>query len=260
MKNKKWNKFEKLQGKCYNNLIGAEEDATCWKQAFELMMEIVREERQNNPNYASELEQLDDVTEYGYDIMGWLEDCLDEIDMRKDYQTLLTMCDTLLEEFGWPEYTGSDIKFRKSAVLKSLGREKEAVTFCEKWIAKEPENIVAAAAAVYAYIDVKNYEKAEQQVDRFIPDKSRCVDENDIMFTAASKLYQAMGRKKERTQVEKAMKAYEKEFEKQMELDLLEDALDFLDDDEFPFLGNGGFLTDDDWLEDEFDEDEDLPF
>ena len=256
MKNKKWNKFDKLQGKCYNNMIGAEEDGTCWKQAFELMMEIVREERQNNSNYAPDLMQLDDATDYEYDILGWLEDCLDEMDMQEDYQTLLFACDTLLTEFGWPEYTGSDIKFRKAAVLKPLGREEEAVLFCEKWIAKEPENIVAAAAGVYAYIDVKSYEKAEALVERFASDKSQCGDENDIMFTAASRLYQAMGKKKELKQVEKAMLAYEKKLQEQMELDFLDDD----DDDEFPFWGIGDFLADDDWLEDEFDEDEDLPF
>ena len=52
---------------------------------------------------------------------------LDEIDMREDYETLLHMCNDLLELFGWPEYTGSDIKFRKATVLRQLGRGKESV-------------------------------------------------------------------------------------------------------------------------------------
>ena len=172
MKNIKWNKFDKLQGKCYNNLIGADKDDTCWKQAFELMMEIVREERQSNPNYAPELEQLDDATDYEYDILGWLEDCLDEIGIEEDYESLLQMCECLLEEFHWPEYTGSDIKFQKTVALGVLHREQEAVKFCEQWINEEPENVVAAAAGVTAYIGVKNFEAAEELVDRFIPNKS----------------------------------------------------------------------------------------
>ena len=257
MINKKWNKFDKLTGKCYSNMIGAEKDGKCWLQAFELLMEIVREERQVNPNFASELEQLDEAMDYAYDIQSWLEDCLDELAMRKNYAVLLQMCDTLLKEFGWPEYTGSDIKFQKSTALEYLGREKEAVDFCEEWIAKEPENIVAAAAGVYAYIDVEDYEKAEQLIDRFIPDKSLCEDENDIMFTAASKLYQAMGKKKERAQVEKALKEYNKKLEAAFDLDALEEGLDFLGDIGFPFLENAGLLTeDDDWLEDDWLDDE----
>ena len=53
-----------------------------------------------------------------------MEDCLDEIDMREEYETLLTMCNDLLELFGWPEYSDSDIKFRKATVLRELGKQK----------------------------------------------------------------------------------------------------------------------------------------
>ena len=45
MKNKKWKKFQLLTEECYNNMIGFGENNDCWKQAFELLMEIVLEER-----------------------------------------------------------------------------------------------------------------------------------------------------------------------------------------------------------------------
>ena len=106
------------------------------------------------------------------------------------------MCNDLLGLFGWPEYSGSDIKFRKATVLRELGKTKEASEFCEKWMQKEPENVVAATAGVYAFIDTKEYDKAETLVDRFIMDKSKCFEENEIMFIAASKLYGVMGRKR----------------------------------------------------------------
>ncbi|MGYP000527840644 len=32
------------------NMIGTDKDGTCWEKAFELLMEIVREERQKEPN------------------------------------------------------------------------------------------------------------------------------------------------------------------------------------------------------------------
>ncbi|MGN0142750.1 MAG: hypothetical protein ACI4AD_11020 [Roseburia sp.] len=213
MQNKKWKQFSKLTEKCYNNMIGAEKDGSCWVQAFELLMEIVREERQTNPNYASELEMLEEVTDCEYDIQGWLEDCLDELDMREEHRTLLKMCDDLLDMFGWPEYTGSDIKMRKAAVMAALGQKKESAEFCKMWLQKEPENIVAATAGVYAFIEVKAFEEAEKLVERFIWDKSKCTDENDIMFTAASTLYQVTGQKKEKRVIDKAMKEYEKYLE-----------------------------------------------
>lgn len=235
MKNKKWKRFEKLTEKCYSNMIGVEKDGSYWTQAFELLKEIILEERQENPNFASQLEMVDDDTDYRYDIQGWLEDCLDEIDMREQYDSLLGMCDDLLELFGWPDYTDSDIKFRKTIVLKELDRKEEAAAYCKEWIQKEPDNIVAATAGVYAFVGTKEYEAAEKLVNRFIFDRSECTEENDIMFTAASKLYEATGNRKEKKQIDKALKEYDEYLEKCFdELALVDEDLDFFDD-ELPF-------------------------
>ena len=70
-------------------MIGAEKDSSCWEKAFELLMEIVREERQKEPNCFQEVYMLDEATDYKYDISEWLEDCLDETDMREEYEVLL---------------------------------------------------------------------------------------------------------------------------------------------------------------------------
>ncbi len=241
MKNKKFKRFEELTDKCYNNMIGFEEDAGCWPQAFELMKEIVLEERQKKPDFAPELERLDDDTDFAYDFQGWLEDCLDEIDMLGDYEMLLKMCDDLLNLFGWPEYTGSDLKFRKSSALNSLGRNREAAEYCKKWMQEEPDNIVAATAGVYALIGTKEYDAAEELVRRFIPDRSQCSDDNDIIFTAASRLYEVTGKKKEKKQVEKALDDYDKYLEKYFENLADENEWEF-DEEDFTFI------------------DEDLPF
>lgn len=231
MKNKKWKKFDKLIQKCYLNMVGAEEDGSCWLQAFELLLEIIGEERQNNPDYAPELEMLEEITDYEHDIQGWLEDCLDEIDMRDDYETLLKMCNSLLDIFHWPEYTGSDIKVRKASILARIGHKEEAVKFCEKWLSDEPENIIAATAGVYSYIEIHEFKKAEQLVDQFIADKSHCNEENDFMFIAASTLYQITGKQKEKKVVDKAMEEYEKQLREYFDLSECDDGLDFDDDD-----------------------------
>lgn len=215
MLKKMWKNFDKLIGKCYANMVGAEEDWNCWIQAFEFLKEIVIEERQNDSNYAPQLELLDDVTDYKYDIQGWLEDCLDEMDMREEHEIVLKMCNDLLLLFAWPEYTGSDIKLRKSLMLSKLGNSKEAVRFCKDWLKKEPENIVAATANAYAFIDAGEFEEAEKLVDSYIVDKNDCSDETYIMFTAASLLYEVTGRCEEKKQIEKALEEYDEYVGKQ---------------------------------------------
>lgn len=229
--NKKWKCFEKLTEKCYLNMIGAEKEASCWTQAFERLKEIILEERKANPEFAPELEQIDDATDFALDIQDWLEDCLDEIDMREDYETLLAMCNDLLDLFSWPEYTDSDINFRKAIVLQNLGRTADAVTFCEQWLDKEPMNIVAATAKVYALLSAKEYNEAGKLVDRFIPDKSECDDDNEIMFAAASKLYEFTGNKKANKEVDTAIDKYDKMLEEYFS----DPDYDFDDEDDLPF-------------------------
>lgn len=228
MLSKKWEEFNELQGKCYLNMIGSEKDGNCWSKAFELMKEIVIEERKADPTFGSKLEILDDVTDYVHDIQGWLEDCLDEAAIREEYDILLKMCDSLLELFNWTKYTDTDIKFIKAETLQNLGKTKESVEFCEEWMRNEPENIIAATAGVYAFINVREYNKAEKLIEYFIMDKSECNDDNMVMFIAASKLYKAMGKKKEKKEVDKALKQYDKSVQEYF--------TNFDEEDELPFF------------------------
>lgn len=217
MLKKKWKSFHKLTDKCYNNMIGIDKDWSCWQKTFDLLKEIVLEERAENPEYAPQLDLLDDATDYMYGIQGWLEDCLCEIDISEEYDILVRMCNDLLELFDWPGYTGSDLKFMKASSLNSLGRKKEAASYCKEWISKEPDNIVAAAAGVYAFIGTKEFAAAEELIDRFIPDRSNCLDENEVMFIAASTLYEVMGKRKEQKQIDDALAAYETFLEEDFE-------------------------------------------
>ena len=82
----------------------------------------------------------------------------------------------------------------------------------------------------------RQYDEAEKLAARFIFDSSKCTEENDVMFIALSRLYEAMGRKKEKCQIDKAIEEYEER---------MEEELANLDDDEYSF---------DDW------DDGDLPF
>ena len=92
---------------------------------------------------------------------------------------------------------------------------------------------MAATAGVYAYINIKDFTAAEKLVDRFISDKSMCRDDNDIMFTAASKLYEAMGKRKEKKQIDRALKDYDEYLQDYFEDSEYED-MEFGEDD-LPF-------------------------
>lgn len=251
MADKRWKRFDALTEKCYSDMAGTKKGGDCWQQAFELLKEIVRDERQKTPGAMSRLELVDEETDYEYCVQEWIEDCLDEMDMRGEQKILLKMCDELLDMFGWTEYTGSDIRFRKASALGALGRKKEAADFCRKWIRREPENIVAATAGVYAFAGTGEYEAAEELVERFIFDRTQCSDETDIMFMAVSTLYAAMGKAEEKKQIDDAIAKYEEEVDR------------FFEEFEFADIDDMDDWDDIDDIDDEEDEDDffgGLPF
>lgn len=60
-------------------------------------------------------------------------------------------------------------------------------------------------------------------------DKSKCSEENEIMFIAASKLYGAIGKEREKEEIDKAIEKYDKYVEEYFLNN------DFDEDDELPF-------------------------
>ena len=177
---------------------------------------------------------MDDITDYEFNFQGWLEDCLDEIDMSGDFETVLRICDDILELFVWPGFTGSDIKFRKVATLGALGKKDEVQEYSKKWLDEEPNNIMAATAGVYVNMDAHKFDEAEKLVKQFIGKNTECTVENDSMFIAALRLYQVMGKTREMKRIDRAIQKYEAELEQY-------------------FMG-GDFDEDDDYDLDFFDE------
>ena len=49
MKNKKWKEFEKLTRKCYMAMAGMEEGRDSWDKAFEMLKQVLAEERSREP-------------------------------------------------------------------------------------------------------------------------------------------------------------------------------------------------------------------
>lgn len=210
---KQWKKFDELCEKCYLNMMGANKEDGVWDEAFDILLDIISTGRESNPNYAKELVELDDSTDFSHDIGGWLEDYLDELDMRRQFDRLLEVGGKLLDLFFWEDEKPSDIRFRMASALGEQGNSWEALDFCEKWYQEEKDNTVAATALIYARLGVKDLQGAEELVRKYISGNTACTDENDIVFIAASALYKVNGNKKEEKRIDKAIKTYEEELE-----------------------------------------------
>lgn len=226
--NKKWKKFDSLTSKCYDNMVGTDPDGSCWKAAFDLLKEIIAEGRSEDAGYAPELYLLDDATDFGHDIQGWLEDYLDELDMREMKEELIESCEDLLQLFKWEEDSPSYYNFRRISALGALGRNEEALRLSKEWLEKEEDNMLAVTSGVYANMGCRNFDEAEYLIKKYIDQDTECTEENDILFIAAGEFYKIAGNKKEQKRIEKILKEYDKMIEQEL--------MDWGEDDELPFM------------------------
>ena len=68
-----------------------------------------------------------------------------------------------------------------------------------------------------------------------IPDKNNCSEETYIMFTAASLLFEVTGMRKEKKQIDKALKKFDEYMEQQfMDFDMEDEEMEFWQE-ELPF-------------------------
>lgn len=229
-----WNKFDRFSTKCYSDMIQDVTKMDNWNNCFDILLEIIKKGREQNPDFAKELYLLDDDTEFSHDVGGWMQDYLDELDMRQMYDELQDVCKKVIELFEWKEDAPSDFYYYISSTMRAQGKHKEALEFCEEWYAKDSDNITAAMALIYSRTAMKDWDGAEQVVKKYIDEEMLCTEDNDIIYTAAECLYKASGNKKAEKKITKAMKEYEKRLEEYfMGMD---DDMDIdLEDDELPF-------------------------
>ena len=238
--NRQWKKYDQLMEKCYLGMAGRGTDINGWNDCFDVLIQIIENERESNPDFGRELDLLDDETDYRHDVQGWLEDYLDELDMREMYSRLETVCRKLLKIFEWKEEYPSDIRFMLASALGNQGRVEEARKYCEDWETQEKDNPLAAAALIYSLLRMKDYEGAEEIVRQHIEEDTICSEENDVIFTAALQLYKANGNKKMEKKMDDALEEYDKALERYF-MGLDGEGLEFgymnweMDEDDLPF-------------------------
>ena len=235
MNKRKWKEFKKQTQECYLTMVGVEESRECWDKAYNILKDIITDGREEQKQYALELYELDESTDYEYDVQGWLEDYLDELDMREKPELLLQTIDELIEMFEWKENSSTEMKFRKVVVLGNMMRDQEALEYAEQWMKEEDNNIMAITASVYANLAVHNTERAGELIEKNIKQDTECSEENDILFLAAADYYTVTNNKKEKKRIEQEIKQYEKKLEEEDMCWEDEEDFEWFDDEDLPF-------------------------
>lgn len=162
----KWNKFAELTARCYKATQNGDTLNTCWKDVFYALMDIIDEERRTNRGFARELGDLEQLTDFKFNIEGLIKDYFDRLWKLGDYQEICASGDRIISAFDWKVESSSAIRTRVVNSLMKMGKKDEAVQYCLEWIQAEPEDVNAAMVkkALLADADMsKTVLEAEQE-------------------------------------------------------------------------------------------------
>lgn len=142
-RNPVWNKFAELTARCYKAAENGNTLNECWHEAFEVLMEIIETERKNNPDFARELGDLEELTDFKFNIEGLVTDYLDRLWKFEDYQRIYDNGNRLISAFDWHIESSSAIRIKTVNALLKMGKTQEAEKYCREWIEAEPEDVNA---------------------------------------------------------------------------------------------------------------------
>ena len=72
--NKQWKLFAKLSEQCYSDMASGKIHLSIWDQCYQQLKDIIQEEREQNPEYAQELYEIDDNNDFLFGVEEWLLD------------------------------------------------------------------------------------------------------------------------------------------------------------------------------------------
>lgn len=147
-KNSKWNIFEDMTAKCYKTSDNGNIIKEYWYKAFDTLLEIIEEDREKCPECYGELAEIDQKTEYKYNVQGLVDDYFKKLNVIGDYDRIYKDGMRLINAFQWQKQSPVQIKMRVVNAMKRLGMNEAARRYSEEWAGQEPGDMNALFAAI----------------------------------------------------------------------------------------------------------------
>lgn len=140
----KWNQFAERIACCYKAAENGNTLNTCWNDAFNALMDVIESERGTDRGFARELGDLEQITDFKFNIEGLVSDYFDRLWNVGAYQEICTSGDRIISAFDWHVESSSAIRIKVVNALIKMGKKDEAVQYCLEWIKAEPADVNAA--------------------------------------------------------------------------------------------------------------------
>lgn len=178
-----------------------------WLSAWEKVKEIVK-----NAYKKPSLVEVDEATDFAYELHNWLQDMEMELGNAKENEKRITFCREVLDLFDWEEDSPDNYMAAIGEALQDLGRVKESNEWFEDWLKKEPGNPSCINAYFWCLIERNEIDRAKGLLEETITPDTECSMDNEILFYRAADLYQVTGDKEKAELYKKKAEDFRKKF------------------------------------------------
>lgn len=238
--NELWEKYCEMSEQCYMESMLGNSSLKNWLDTYDVLKEALLLEWEQNPDFPKEYDEvgweLEDELECCCDMAGWIEDFFDELELFDAWDIVQEKAKDIMNLFAWEEIRPDEFKLRVGKALLEQAKQQETLEYCQNWYAENENNWFAATALISALTAIKDYEKAEILVEKFIGPETTCDDEKELFFGNAQQLYEVQEKEEKARWIEEKINAYKTAEGKRQDKIWSELKLMFdFDEDELPF-------------------------
>lgn len=185
-----WNRISKLIDLGYTALEKRENPVMTenWMRAWDMVEELVR-----GSDMPIGINDLDEATDYEYNLVEWLYDMEMELWNAKEYEKRLLFCQTVLDIFDWQYDDKGGYMTAVAESLYALNRKEEGEAWLNKWLEEEPHNMEAVNAKCICLEMEGKEEEAYVLLEQEIGEQD-CTLENDLLFAKICGLSEKLGK------------------------------------------------------------------
>jgi len=164
-----------------------------WDQIKHFVIDGFYSENNNGQLIKPELTDIDEQTDYKYDLFNWLQDMEMEFGNARKDEEQIQFCKDVLDLFSWRVDCSDNYRTAIGEALNSLRKYSECDEWFESWLKIDSNNPNCINIYIFCLIIRNDLEKAKEIAETYINDSLPCTWENEIMFIRAMALYDAIG-------------------------------------------------------------------
>ena len=135
---------------------------------------------------------IDDKTEFRYDLYNWLQDMEMEFSNAGMFQERIQFCKDVIELFAWQEDSSDNYRTAIGEALNDMQNYSECDNLFEAWLEDEPDNPNCINIYLFCLMEREDFEKAKTIAEQYITN-APCIIENEMLFIRAQEIYEAIG-------------------------------------------------------------------